>query len=661
MRIIWIVLFSSFLINCSSQNNKQQHLETKILDKLNYGIVEIVVPKLEPPLVEYERPLPVEKLPYRQRNDNFLSIGTAFFINQNTLVSAAHVFPISHYSLVKKFYIRDFFGKTHEVASITKYSGYHDLIQFTLKSLPEKVIPLQTTKKVKLGDAVFSMGNALGEGISFRAGQAASFTPEVYEGKWNDIRFTSPASPGNSGGPLLNYKGQVLGVIVKKTESENLNYAVPIEELLKLSEKKALFYLRDIGIADNDVPSAILKKTWSEEIDLPMEISKLTDMAQEKLGAFHAQLVSEYHEKFGDVLYPKSEGISGYFRTQVPVSNFGYVMSSTAGKKWEMRNFRMQTVSLNPNEKVTFGGSALARLFVKVDKPKDKSLSDFMEDQNEIMTRVLKAVPIHRKFMDEEIRITNLGVVLEKTKWSDDYGRKWTSARWAYPGFDYFVYLHCMPYPGAVACMVDYNPNAFITYGYLESVKSNVKQLVVGYEGELRLWKEFLALGEDKLPTYFKDVKVMNQYSDLVVETSEFVASGAHLGLSEKSNIHFHMGHDPQGLFKEEALMFEIFPNPEISEQRFSISKMFETQDDNDEEAKLNWNNILKKRGRFSNKLYPDGNAQHKVVVVDPSGRTIAKSSVSHRMVVGCKVDLHEGKAAFEKQCNAFQKGVKIK
>ncbi len=296
-----------------------------------------------------------------------------------------------------------------------------------------------------------------------------------------------------------------------------------------------------------------------------------------------------------------------------------------------------------------------------MDKPKDKALKDFLEDQNEIMSRILKAVPIPRKFMNEDIRITNLGVVQEKTDWSDDYGRKWTSARWAYPGFDFFVYLHCMPYPGAAACLLDYNANAVITYGYLESVKSNVKQLTVGYEGELNSWKEFLALGEDQLPTFFQDVKIKDQKNNLIIETSEFTISGIQLGLDEKSNLHFHMGHDPHGAFKEEVLLFEIFPKPDASELRFSITKTFEALEDNSEEVRVSWKNILQEKGRFSNKIYPDGSGQHKVAVVKASGRSLAQAQIPYRMLVGCKIEVHENKIAFEKKCNAFQKNVKIR
>jgi hypothetical protein len=69
-------------------------------------------------------------------------------------------------------------------------------------------------------------GNALGEGIIIRDGLYTSDTPEEREGRWKWIRFSAAASPGNSGGPLVDRKGRVIGVVLRKSPSENLNVAV---------------------------------------------------------------------------------------------------------------------------------------------------------------------------------------------------------------------------------------------------------------------------------------------------------------------------------------------------------------------------------------------------------------------------------------------------
>src|SRR3546814_16022333 len=55
--------------------------------------------------------------------------------------------------------------------------------------------------------------------------------------------LSAAASPGNSGGPLLDQDGKVIGVVMAKSPNENLNYALPIGLLMDAPE----------GVADIDV------------------------------------------------------------------------------------------------------------------------------------------------------------------------------------------------------------------------------------------------------------------------------------------------------------------------------------------------------------------------------------------------------------------------
>src|SRR5258708_6605841 len=52
---------------------------------------EVVLKKPTHDPVSYEKPLPLELLPYVERTDPYQSVGTAFALGQNTYVTAAHV------------------------------------------------------------------------------------------------------------------------------------------------------------------------------------------------------------------------------------------------------------------------------------------------------------------------------------------------------------------------------------------------------------------------------------------------------------------------------------------------------------------------------------------------------------------------------------------
>ena len=89
---------------------------------------------------------------------------------------------------------------------------------------------------VVVGERAISIGNPLGLEHTLTDGLISS--RRVYDGKaW--IQFSAPISPGNSGGPLFNRRGEVIGVSTATLSSfgggaQNLNLAVPVNELKKL-------------------------------------------------------------------------------------------------------------------------------------------------------------------------------------------------------------------------------------------------------------------------------------------------------------------------------------------------------------------------------------------------------------------------------------------
>ncbi len=88
---------------------------------------------------------------------------------------------------------------------------------------------------IVVGERAVSIGNPLGLEHTLSDGLISS--RRIYDNKaW--IQFSAPISPGNSGGPLFNMKGDVVGVttatILGRGIAQNLNLAVPVNELKKL-------------------------------------------------------------------------------------------------------------------------------------------------------------------------------------------------------------------------------------------------------------------------------------------------------------------------------------------------------------------------------------------------------------------------------------------
>ena len=125
-----------------------------------------------------------------------------------------------------------------------KYSNHEDFVVFTVSGAPA-VTPLATNTAAALDDPVFAVGNALGEGIVIRDGLLTSLTPEAQDGRWKWLRFSAAASPGNSGGPLLDSQGRVIGLVARKSPNENLNFALPIDRVLNATDKTGIFETRE--------------------------------------------------------------------------------------------------------------------------------------------------------------------------------------------------------------------------------------------------------------------------------------------------------------------------------------------------------------------------------------------------------------------------------
>lgn len=89
----------------------------------------------------------------------------------------------------------------------------------------------------KTGESVFCMGypltQVMGNEIKVTNGIISSVTG--YKGDVSSYQFSAPAQPGNSGGPLFNSSGNVIGVVnAKIAQAENVSYAVKTSYLNNL-------------------------------------------------------------------------------------------------------------------------------------------------------------------------------------------------------------------------------------------------------------------------------------------------------------------------------------------------------------------------------------------------------------------------------------------
>ncbi|MGH8232629.1 MAG: S1 family peptidase [Rhodanobacteraceae bacterium] len=215
-------------------------LNAKLLPNIEAAMFEVVAAKPAHDPLSYAKPLPMDLIPYQERTDKYHSIGTAFAIGPNRYVTAGHVFLTGLNSLWGPPSLRDSSGHVYAIGQIEKFALRRDFVVFSLKSPPKTATTLPVDEHPSVNQTVYAVGNALGTGVVVRSGLYTSNTPENQSGAWKWLRFSAAVNPGNSGGPLLDQNGKVIGVVLMMNSGANLNYALPIGEVLKAPENTAV-------------------------------------------------------------------------------------------------------------------------------------------------------------------------------------------------------------------------------------------------------------------------------------------------------------------------------------------------------------------------------------------------------------------------------------
>jgi len=150
-----------------------------------------------------------------------VSQGTGFIINPNGyIVTNAHVLYQAHYAKAitstKNSLNADLIGYDNNMdIALLKVSGTYNALE------------LGNSDNVKVGEKVIAIGNPLGLSFSATEGIISGLNREGDNGLSIYIQTDVALNPGNSGGPLIDSQGKVIGINnFKISGSENLGFAL---------------------------------------------------------------------------------------------------------------------------------------------------------------------------------------------------------------------------------------------------------------------------------------------------------------------------------------------------------------------------------------------------------------------------------------------------
>jgi S1-C subfamily serine protease len=164
------------------------------------------------------------------------STGTGFFVDaQGRVVTNYHVVKQSDYQQILLP------GSKQPVdARIISQDKEGDLVLLQAYVTPPvpvaPMIPVST--ELKMGDTVYALGSPAGPelAVSLSRGIVSTDRPRTF-GDQSFIQHDAAVNPGNSGGPLLNGRGEVVGMNTAKIKgTEGISFAIPIEDVRRFIE-----------------------------------------------------------------------------------------------------------------------------------------------------------------------------------------------------------------------------------------------------------------------------------------------------------------------------------------------------------------------------------------------------------------------------------------
>ncbi|MBC7341125.1 MAG: S-layer homology domain-containing protein [Clostridia bacterium] len=125
-------------------------------------------------------------------------------------------------------------GRSYRVTSLANYDEKRDI---AVIDLPESVpvsAELGDSSAVRAGDSIVVIGNPLGLQNTVSTG-VVSFPERLMNDGLKWLQISAPVSPGSSGGPVFNLRGEVIGVVTwgytPEASAQNLNFAVPADSV----------------------------------------------------------------------------------------------------------------------------------------------------------------------------------------------------------------------------------------------------------------------------------------------------------------------------------------------------------------------------------------------------------------------------------------------
>ena len=187
------------------------------------------------------------------------SLGSGFAVGENCIITNAHVLDNPN-----DIALTTYAGEKH-TAYFVGYDQDKDIAVLGDKDAKFTPLTIADYKTLNTGDDVYAIGAPKSMAYTLTKGVISAKEREI--GKYKYIQTDAAINEGNSGGPLLNDEGNVIGVnTLKMSDSEGIGLAIPMTVVSD--------FLKSLNIEldeNGNVSETIVQETKDEGKDNPSE------------------------------------------------------------------------------------------------------------------------------------------------------------------------------------------------------------------------------------------------------------------------------------------------------------------------------------------------------------------------------------------------------
>ena len=133
---------------------------------------------------------------------------------------------------------------TRYTASIVGYEKYNDVAVLKIDANGLDAVRFGDSDTLAVGEVIYAVGNPLGElDFSLSTGYVSALDRDINTDDSgvaiNMFQIDAAVNSGNSGGPVYNSSGEVVGIVTAKyadTGVEGLGFAIPINDAVKIAD-----------------------------------------------------------------------------------------------------------------------------------------------------------------------------------------------------------------------------------------------------------------------------------------------------------------------------------------------------------------------------------------------------------------------------------------